>query len=154
MKKVLFSILVVVCMFSVCACNSDTKTGNKTEVCAFVEEIENDVIVIDIAEYITNEDTERIEELKLTDLDMINGYYINNSEVELEEYTLTEETVYNFIDWKNDFVEEGENREFSTTNKEDFIKYLDTYENSRPQMPFFFEVADNEVISITEKIMM
>jgi len=154
MKKILMLVLVVVCMFSVCACSNDTVVNNKTEICAFVKEIKDNVIVVDIAEYVTTEDTERIAELNLTDFDMINGYYINNTEIDLKEYTLTQETVYNFIDWKNDFVEEGENREFSTTNKEDFIKYLDTYENSRPQMPFFFEVADNEVISITEKIMM
>ncbi|MEE0944531.1 MAG: hypothetical protein UIM24_03665 [Clostridia bacterium] len=154
MKKVLLSILVMICMFSVCACNNDTAVENKTEICAFVKEIKDNVIVVDIAECVTAEDTERIAELKLTDFDMVNGYYINNTEVVLEEYTLTQETVYNFIDWKNDFVEDGNSREFSTTNKEDFIKYLNAYENSQPKMPFFFDIADNEVISITEKIMM
>jgi len=154
MKKILMLVLVVVCMFSVCACSNDTVVNNKTEICAFVKEIKDNVIVVDIAEYVTTEDTERIAELNLTDFDMINGYYINNTEIDLKEYTLTQETVYNFIDWKNDFVEEGNSREFSTTDKEDFIKYLNTYENSRPQMPFFFDIEDDEVISITEKPMM
>ncbi|MBO4950888.1 MAG: hypothetical protein J6E38_07735 [Clostridia bacterium] len=154
MKKFVLLFLIVVCMFSVCACNNNTVVENKTEICAFVKEIKDNVIVVDIAEFITTEDTDRVAELKLTNFDMPNGYYINNTEIELKEYKLTKDTVYNFIDWKNDFVEKGADREFSTKNKDDFVKYLNTYENSQPQMPFFFDIADNEVISITEKPMM
>lgn len=153
MKKFLLSILALLSMFSVCACNN-TVADNKTELCAFVKEIKDNVIVIDIAEYVTSDNTDRVSELNLKDSDMPDGYYINNPEIELDEFKLTEETVYNFIDWKNDFVEEGANREFSTTNKEDFIKYLSTYENSQPKMPFFFNIENNEVVSITEKPMM
>ena len=154
MKKFVLLFLIVVCMFSVCACNNNTVVENKTEICAFVKEIKDNVIVVDIAEFITTEDTDRVAELKLTNFDMPNGYYINNTEIELKEYKLTKDTVYNFIDRKNDFVEKGADREFSTKNKDDFVKYLNTYENSQPQMPFFFDIADNEVISITEKPMM
>ncbi len=154
MKKVFLFVLAMICMFSFCACNSNTGKENETEICAFVKEIKDDVIVVDIAEYISSEDTERMKELSLTEFDMLNGYYINNTEIELEEFKLTEETVYNFIDWKNDFVAEGADRAFSTTNVEDFIKYISTYENSEPKMPFFFEISGNEVVSITEKPMM
>lgn len=154
MKKILMCIVAVICMFSVFACNNDTTNVKKTEICALIKDVKDNVIVVDIVEYVTREDTERVKELKLSELDMPNGYHINNSEIELKEYKLTKDTVYNFIDWKNDFVEKGENREFSTTKKDDFIKYLNTYENSQPQMPFFFDIIDNQVISITEKPMM
>lgn len=131
-----------------------TYVENQTEICAFVKQVKDNIIVLDTVEYITNEDTEKITELNLTDFDMPNGYYINNEEIELEEYMLTETTTYSFIDWKNDFVKVGEDREFYTTNKEDFIKYLNSYENSQPQMPFFIRMVGNKVISITEKPMM
>lgn len=154
MKKFLLSVLVMICLFSICACNNDTTSDNQSELCAYIKEIKENTIVIDVAEYITTEDTDRIKELELTEFDMPDGYYINNTETELETYNLTDETVYNFIDWKNDFVEEGSSREFSTTNKDDFVKYLNTYEDSQPQMPFFFTISDNDVVNITEKPMM
>jgi hypothetical protein len=144
----------MICALSLFACNNDEVLENKTEVCAFVKEVKDNVIVVDVAEYITTEDEERMEELELTLFDMPDGYFINNPETETAEYNLTEETVYTFIDWHNDFVAEGENLEFTTTNREDFIKYLETYENSEPGMPFFFELNGNDVVSVTEKIMM
>ena len=131
-----------------------TYVENQTEISAYIKEIKDNVIVLDIVEYITREDTERVKELKLSELDMPNGYYIYNSEVELEEFILTETTTYGFIDWKNDFVEEGEDREFYTTNRSEFIKYIDSYENSQPKMPFFIGIVGDKVISITEKPMM
>ncbi len=126
---------------------------NKTEICALVKEIKDDMIVLDIVEYITPEDTERIAELGLTESDLINGYYIHNDETEAKEYFLTDSTIYSFIDWKNDFVKEGDDRHFSG-NKEDFMKYLNTYENAQPKMPFFIVVSGNKIVSITENIMM
>ena len=154
MKKILVWILAVICIFLVCGCTNNTVMDSEIEVCAFVKGIKDDVITIDIAEYVTSKDKHRISELNLTDSDMPNGYYIHNPETVLEEFALTKETMYNFIDWKNDFVQKGENREFSTTNKDGFIKYLNTYEDSQPKMPFFFKISGKEVISITEKPMM
>ncbi len=124
--------------------------GRDNEICAFVKEIKGNKIVVDIVEYVSDEDTERIAELNLTDFDMPNGYYINNPEIELEEYVLTETSTYSFIDWKNDFVEFGEDRRVDTTDKKDFIKYLNSYENSQPKMPFFLDIVDGKVIKITE----
>lgn len=126
---------------------------NKTEICALVKEIKDDMIVLDIVEYITAEDTERIAELSLTESDLINGYYIHNDGTETEEYFLTDSTIYSFIDWKNDFVKEGEDRHF-LGNKADFVKYMNTYENAQPKMPFFIVVSGNKIVSITENIMM
>lgn len=153
MKKIALCFFVTLCILSVCACHP-IAADDKTEICALVKELKDSVIVVDAVEFVAVEDTERVAELGLTDLDMPNGYYIHNVEMKLEEYTLTSETVYNFIDWKNDFVQEGENRAFSTTKKEEFQKYLNTYENAQPKMPFFVEIIGDKVICITEKPMM
>ena len=154
MKKIIFLAIAVASVISVCGCNKDVVVENQTEICAFVKEIKDNVIVLDTVEFITDENADRITELNLTELDMPDGYYINNTEIEAEEYMLTETTTYGFIDWKNDFVEEGEDRQFFTTNREDFVKYLNTYENAQPGMPFFIGIAGDKVISVTEKPMM
>ncbi len=153
MKKLLTLIFATICIFSISACNKEIKE-EKSEVCALLYEIKDDKIIVDVVEYVTPEDEDIISELGLKDTDLINGYYINNPETELKEYTITEDTTYNFIDWKNDFVKEGSDRNVSTKNKDDFIKYLGTYENSQPKMPFFFSLEDGKVISIKEIPMM
>lgn len=136
------------------AYNGGDSNENQDSICALVKEIKGDTVILDIVEYITIDNTDRIAELNLSEFDMINGYYIYNAEIESNEYILTDSTIYSFIDWKNDFVKEGEDRQFFATNKEDFIKYLSTYENSQPKMPFFIVVDGNKIVSITEKIMM
>ena len=146
-------IFATICIFSISACNKEIKE-EKSEVCALLKEIKDDKIIVDVVEYVTPEDEDRISELGLKDTDLINGYYINNPETELKEYTITEDTTYNFIDWKNDFVKEGSDRNVSTKNKDDFIKYLSTYENSQSKMPFFFSMEDSKVTSIKEIPMM
>lgn len=154
MKEFFLLAISVASIFSVCGCNKDVVVENQTEICAFVKEIKDNVIVLDTVEFVTSENAERIAELKLTELDMPDGYYINNTEIESEEYILTETTTYSFVDWKNDFVEEGEDRQFFTTKREDFVKYLNTYENGQPGMPFFIGMAGDKVISVAEKPMM
>ncbi|MBR5229055.1 MAG: hypothetical protein IKV96_04380 [Firmicutes bacterium] len=122
--------------------------------CAFIKEINESEIIIDPIEYITSEDTDRISELNLSEYDMPNGYYFYNANVESKKYTLTETTLYSFIDWHNDFTDVGEDREFNTTDKDAFAKYLNSYHNSEVKMPFFINIADDKVIHITEKIFM
>ncbi len=154
MKTYFTYLLLLLMMFSFCACQKeDVAVQEQTVFCAYIQEIKGDTILLDFAEYIDTEDAERIAELKLTEYDMPSGYYIYNPEVLPETYTLTEDTIYNFIDWGNDFVEKGYNSNVSTTDKEMFIEYLNTYENATPGMPFFFEINGNEIISITEKWM-
>jgi len=154
MKKIIMTILAFISVLSVCACNDEVPIETQTEICAYVKEVKDNKIILDVAEYVDSYDEERVEELKLTKADMPNGYYINNPETELKEFILTETTTFSFIDWNNDFVENGEDREFYTTKREDFIKYLNTYENSEPKMPFFINISGDKVLSILEKPMM
>ncbi len=130
------------------------KTSPTDGTCAFIKSISENTVTVDIAEYITAEDTERMAELKLSEGDLPNGYHLHNPETDLTEYSLTENTTYNFIDWGNDFTASGENRNISSKDVNDFIKYINTYDNSTPGMPFFFDIEKGEVISITEIPMM
>ena len=155
MKKLYGLIIFTLILFTVSGCQKDKQNEAEiSNICAYVKEIKDGKILIDPAEYISSEDSERISELNLDESDLINGYYIHNAEYETKEYLLTENTEYNFIDWHNLFVPEGSDRNYSTQSTEDFIKYIDTYENAKPGMPFFFELSENEVLSIKEEPMM
>jgi len=124
------------------------------QLCGFVREVRGNVVVVDAVEYITAEDTDRIAQLGLTQLDMPNGYYLHDPESETREYLLTEETVYTFIDWHNDFVAEGADRTVTTAEQAVWEQYLSTYENGRPGMPLFFSVTGDTVTAVVEIPMM
>ncbi len=117
--------------------------------------IEDNLLYLDKVEIIRTEDQERIEELGLKDTDMPNGYHIYNADMEKQTFELTNKTTYTFVDYNLLFVkEEDGDRIYTTTKKEDFIQHLNTsYSDSPPaqKVPFFLEVKDGKVISITEK---
>ena len=105
----------------------------------------------DPVEWITLEDTKRIEELGIQSYDMPNGYYIHNPREDNLGFEVNEDTEYNFIDWGNDFVGVDEDRFYSTTDKEEFIRYLNTYSDMAAKVPFWIETKDGYVLSITEQ---
>jgi hypothetical protein len=110
-----------------------------------------DLFHFDPIEWITSEDTKRIEELDLQAYDMPNGYYIHNPREDNLAFQVNGDTEYNFIDWGNDFVEVDEDRFYSTTDKGEFIRYLDTYSDRAAKVPFWIETKDGYVLSITEQ---
>ena len=153
MRKTVLLWIMAALTVGVTACGSAEKAEavneSESEVksyCAYVVSLGTDTIEVDIAEYITDEDTERMRELDLTEGDMPDGYYIYNPDE-------TTETHYTFIDWGRDFVDADlyEDLLISTTSRELFRSYLKTYRDSRPGMPFFLEVEDGTVKSILEK---
>lgn len=121
--------------------------------CAFIRRLDGDKLYVDIAEWITPEDTERVRELKLSEQDMPDGYYIYNPSGSQTILALTDKTQYRFIDWGRDFVSSDDLNELliETTDKEKFVYYLGTYENSTPGMPFFIDVENGIVSMIEEK---
>ncbi len=131
------------------------------EVAALVTAISENEITVDVVEYVTDEDTERkqqlIKELSLTDGndlsdgDFPDGYYIYNPSKEKTSFRLTEETVYTFLDWNRDYTKDGESMEVTTTDRSIFEAYLNTYTDGAPRMPFFLEVKDGIVVRVTEK---
>lgn len=118
--------------------------------------IEDNLVQLDEVEIITLEDKARIEELGLKqNADMPNGYSIYNADAEKQTFEITNETAYTFVDYNLLFVkDEDGDRLYTTTKKEEFILHLNkSYSDSPPaqKVPFFIEVKDGKVISITEK---
>ena len=124
-------------------------------ICALIKKIDGNIIELDRVEYITDEDSDRLKELNLTEHDLPDGYYIYNPDHETETLSLSPDTMYTFIDWGRDFIDsdEFEDLYISTTSKALFVKYISTYKNSQPGMPFFLEIQDGKVKTICEKPM-
>lgn len=122
-------------------------------ICAFIKRLDGDKLYVDIAEWVTPEDTERVRELNLSEHDMPDGYYIYNPNQSQTVLTLTDKTVYRFIDWGREFVSSDVLNELfiETTDKEKFVHYLGTYEDSTPGMPFFIDVESGIVSTVEEK---
>lgn len=72
--------------------------------------------------------------------------------VDVVEY-VTDETFYKFIDWNGDFTKLNHPAYYETTDVRIFQKYMETYDNAQPGMPFFFEVEDGVVKKVTEQPM-
>ena len=107
---------------------------------------------MDAVEFITPADTDRMAELGLTEADFPNGYYIHNEDENTDEYTLSEDTEYNFIDWNRNFAEDdSEDLKISTKDSGGVEEFLKTYLENESKIPFFFELDGNQVGSITEE---
>ncbi len=127
---------------------------NTPKQCGYLVDIDNKKISVDIVEYIDSANTKRIAELGLDFEDMPDGYYIHNPDTTPTTYSLTDKTEYYFFDWKEQFEERNDRRYVLTNDVETFIKYINSYNNSTPGMPFFFEIKNGEVLRITEELMM
>ena len=63
-----------------------------------------------------------------------------------------EQTVYTFIDWGGDFTDGEFPVEYTTMDIEEFQKYIETYDNGEPKMPFFFRIENGYINQIIEKL--
>ncbi len=117
--------------------------------------IKDNTVYFDEVEIVEMEDEERVAELGLSDADMPSGYIIINQDQGEVTFDLTDEVVYTFTDMELYFVTEAEgNRLYNTTKKDEFIKHLgqlNTFPLSDQKIPYFIEVQDGKIISITEK---
>ena len=160
MKKRIIALLAVVCVLSLAACTPKQELmETKPESLVGYLVIEDDTLYLDEVEIITREDTERIEELELElgeNITMPSGYHIYNADMEKQTFEITKETTYTFVDYNFLFLDdEVDDRLYTTEKKEEFILHLnESYSDSPPaqKVPFFIEVEDGKVISITEKI--
>jgi hypothetical protein len=156
MKKRTIILLVMAYVLVLAGCTpKDEQTETESLVGYIV--IEDNTLYLDRVEIVTIEDIDRIEELELNqNEDLPNGYYIHNPDIEKEEYELTDKTSYTFTDSNLLFInDEDSDRSYTTTKKEEFIQHLGTSYSDEPpaqRVPFFIEVKDGEVISITEKL--
>lgn len=119
--------------------------------------IEDHILRFDEVEIVEWDDQDRVKELGLNQSDFPNGYSIihkNNGETTFE---LTDETIYTFTDVYHFFINKPEsNQLYTTTKKDEFLKHLGEYNLndiplSQQKFPYFIEVKDGKVISITEK---
>lgn len=131
--------------------NAYDNNASSEATAAFVKNISGDSITVDIIEYITTADTERIKELRLTESDMLGGYYFFNPDEEVTTWKCNAETVYTFIDWHGDFTGGEFPAEYTTMDIEEFQKYIETYDNGEPKMPFFFTIENGYIKQIIEK---
>lgn len=130
--------------------------------CAFVRGMTEDALITDPAEYIDYNNTSRIKELGLDmEYDLLPGYYINNPVKASTTWRIDENTEFMFLDWKEQFKDNkniidtyGSHYNVKLTytkDKEIFRQYLATYKNSKPKMPFFFEIEKGVIKRIIEK---
>jgi hypothetical protein len=128
-----------------------TDEDGKVYVAAFLKEMTENNLMVDVIEFITDDNEEKIRELNLTEDDMPDGYYIYNPDTETIVWKLDAQTVYTFIDWNGDFSDSEYPEEYTTTDVQEFKKYIETYENATPGMPFFFQIEDDVIRLVLEK---
>ncbi len=145
-------VLVIILLFATSAQKTayDSSVSGE-EIAAYIKEASSDSITVDLTEYITDADTDRIKELGLTGDDLLDGYYFYNADEEATVLKCGEDTVYTFIDWYGMFTGGEYPEEYTTTDAEEFLQYLETYTDAKPGMPFFFTVENGYVKQITEK---
>lgn len=109
-------------------------------------------VTFDPVEWITLEDGDRIEALGIEDVEMPNGYYIHNPVTEALEYEVSEAAEYRFINWGNAFGGgEQDSFHYSTTDRQQFSDYLDTYSDRAVTVPFWITVREGVVQKIEEQ---
>ena len=109
-------------------------------------------VTFDPVEWITLEDADRIEALGIEDVEMPNGYYIHNPEIEALEYEVSEAAEYRFINWGNAFGGgEQDGFHYSTTDRKEFDEYLDIYSDRAVTVPFWITVREGVVQGIEEQ---
>jgi len=113
---------------------------------------ENGEMQLNIVEFITRDDTERIAELELSDQDMISGYYIHDEDESITLLKMPEDTEYIFFDWSDTYTDETDERYeilgerwISTRNAELFYEYWLPYADS-PGYPFVFTASEEKVV--------
>ena len=118
--------------------------------------IKDNEVYFDEVEIIQREDKERIAELGLDESDYPSGYCILNQEKEEVIFKLTDKTEYIFTDVYGYFVDdEQSNKLYTTTKRDEFLKHLGDLNNiplTEQTIPYFIEIQNGNVISITEDI--
>lgn len=159
MKKSIVLLIIALSLLSVIGCSKTEvkQPESKIESLAGYIVIRDNTLYLDEVEIIEPEDKERIKELGLDENLPPTGFEILNEIQEEVTYELADEVNYTFTDVYLNFVKESEeDRLYHTTKKDDFLKHLGEYDlNSIPlfeqTIPYFIEVQDGKVISITEQ---
>lgn len=115
---------------------------------------ENGMITLNIVEFITRDNAERIAELGLSDQDMISGYYIHDEDASITTLKLPADTEFIFYDWRDAYTDEADERYeilgerwISTRDAELFCEYWLPYKDvGTPGYPFAFTASEESVV--------
>lgn len=67
---------------------------------------------------------------------------------------MSNHTEYHFIAFEDlSFIEEGADRNYSTSKKEEFLEYINSYPDKAAKVIFWVEVQDGFVTSIREQFL-
>lgn len=150
MKKFFMLLTLTLVSFVLFSCNQTEVNNTNPDLYIGHINIEEDILYLDEVEWITDENQDRIKELKLSRSDMPNGYYINNPSTDTVSFKIADDTEYSFVKLESlSFYNEGEDRNYTTTNKEEFMEFLDYVGTDR--VLFWVEVKDGFVVSIKEQ---
>ena len=159
MKKFILFLCII---FSVMLYGCSTNEVNKTESTKVIEGyifIDDNKLYVDRVEIIKDSDKDRIEEIGLYDSDFPNGYYIYNPTFEQEEYNITDDTAYDFVDYNMYYIDKDKadgDRKYRTNKVDEFIKgssYPEDIPLEEQTIPYIIELQDNNVYSITEEFL-
>lgn len=156
-KKSIVLLFVMLLLFAMAGCSETEikQPETKPESLVGYIVIEGDTLYFDKVEIVKLEDKKRVSELGLSDTDMLNGYIIINENKEEAFFELTGDVKYTFTDMSLYFVKESDSdRRYTTIKKAEFIKHLgklNAFPLSEQKIPYFIEVQDGKIISITEK---
>lgn len=124
--------------------------ANEYPICGIIRGITDDTMTVEIIEFIAPDNTKRIEELGLTESDMISGYYLNTEDARRVTWQLNDSTSYTFIDWGGELNPAQTPGYCVTMDRTVFEKYLSSqyppFEEMR--MPFFFRIEDGAITGI------
>ncbi|MDE6674558.1 MAG: hypothetical protein K2K19_07080 [Acetatifactor sp.] len=121
-------------------------------VAGIVKGLSENSIMVDEVEYISEDDTERLRELGVTEEDMWDGFYIYNPSEEQTIYTYSDEAVFTFIDWGGDFTGLPYPSFYTTESLEEFQQYVEAYVDG--WILLFFKVEDGTIQYVLERPIM
>lgn len=173
MKKLLLLLsCLLLAMGMAAGCDNTTDDANNTPALSdgshfgYLAIDENGNLLLNEAEWITEDQTDRIEELQLQDK-MPDGYFIYDEEPSLCPLTLSPDITYTFYDYDRQFVTGDTDYAYTTENADEFLAYYadmayqpDWYEEPfdpyhwAPYEPFWVEVKDGQVTSITLQLVL
>lgn len=105
--------------------------------------IKSQTFNFDEVEWITLQDTKRIEELHLdTEENMPSGFYIYNQDKSLVNYKVTDKTIYQLLN-------SGDLSKLVNVNIVEFWKYLETHKTLNT-LPYTITVQNGNVIAVKE----
>ncbi len=120
--------------------------------------IKDNTVYFNEVEIVEWKNQKRVKELGLNKNDLPNGYIIINKNKEIETFQLTDEVKYTFTDINYLFVkEDAGNLRYTTASLDEFLKHLSVHHLneitlSDQKIPYFIEIQDGKIKSITEEL--